>query len=121
MPWVTRRELARLERELSSCAKRAADAEERLSAERQRHDWLTLQLASRVITKHGGYGLEHEKAPIPVPHPKGFLHEPTAEDMDVLNFFKACAAEVGESEEDAVKKWEARMRGEELYIDNTEM
>src|SRR5215813_1703929 len=119
--WVSRRELARLERELMQALQRARDAEERLSAERQRHDWLSLQLTSRVVTKHGGYGLEHEKAEPPPPHPKGFMHEPTQEDYDVLNYYKVCAAEAGHDEADALKRWEARMRGEDLFVDETEM
>ncbi len=121
--WVTKRELARLERELARAIKRADEAEERLAAERQRHDWQSLQLVSRVVTKHGGYGLDEIKTePVePKQHPKGFTHEPTQEDMDMLNFYKVCAADAGLDEQDAVRKWEAKMRGEDLFIENTEM
>jgi len=121
MPWLSKREVARLERELNHALGRAEDAEKRLAEERARHDWQTLQLVSRVVTKHGGYGLEETKPEPPAPHPKGFTHEPTQEDLDVLNFYKVCATEHGLSEEDAIKKWEARMRGEELFIENPEM
>jgi hypothetical protein len=119
---VSRRELARLERELARAHKRADDAEERLAAERQRHDWKDIQLLSRAVTKAGGYGLEETKPELvePKQHPKGFTHEPTAEDLDVLNFYKVAAAEAGKDESDAVQKWEAHMRGENLFID-TEM
>lgn len=119
--FVSRREIARLERELKSALQRAKSAEDMLAAERQRHDWLILQLTSRVVTKAGGYGLEETKPEPSPPHPKGFTHEPTQEDIDMLNFYKVCAAEAGQDESDAVQKWEARMRGEDLFIDNTEM
>lgn len=117
--WVTKRELARLERELSRATKRAEDAEERLAAERARHDWQALQLTSRLVTKHGGYGLEETKPePVePKQNPKGFIHEPTPEDLDMLNFYKACAAEAGLDEQDAITKWEAHMRGEALTVE----
>ncbi len=121
--FVSRRELARLERELSRAIKRADDAENRLAAERQRHDWQSVQLVSRVVTKHGGYGLDEVKPePVePKQHPKGFTHEPTLEDLDVLNFYKQAAAEAGKDESDALQKWEAHMRGDNLFVDNTEM
>ncbi len=121
--FVSKRELARLERELARAIKRADEAEERLAAERQRHDWQSLQLVSRVVTKHGGYGLEETQAEpvVPQPNPKGFTHEPTPEDIDVLDFYKRAAAEAGKDESDAMQKWEAHMRGENLFVDNTEM
>ncbi len=119
--WVTRRELARLERELSLATKRATSAEDALAAERQRHDSMILQLTSRFLTKQGTYGLDETKVEPPAPHPKGFTHEPTIEDLDVLNFYKMAAADAGQSEDDAVQKWEAHMRGEDIFIDNTEM
>src|SRR5262249_39565656 len=117
MPWLTKREVARLERELKHALGRAKDAEERLSAERQRHDWQTLQLVSRLVTKHGGYGLEETKPEPPAPHPKGFTHEPTQEDLDVLEYYKTCAEEAGLPEEKATEWWETRMRGEPVYVD----
>ncbi len=121
--FVSKRELARLERELSRAVKRAEKADADLAAERQRHDWMLLQLSSRLVTKHGGYGLEETKPePVqPQQHPKRFIHEPTPEDLDMLNLYKMWAAEAGQPEEDAIQKWEARMRGEELFIENTEM
>ncbi len=117
--WVTKRELARLERELARAVSRAEDAENRLAEERQRHDWQSLQLVSRVVTKHGGYGLEHEpqKDEPPKQHPKGFTHEPTQEDIDMRNYYIACAIDAGQTEDDAIQKWEAKMRGEDIYIE----
>ena len=115
--WLTRRELARLERELSLARQRAEGAESALAAERQRHDWLILQLTNRVVTKHGGYGLDEVKPEPPPPHPKKFTHEPTPEDLDVLEQFKYWAAEAGKDESDAIQKWEAHMRGEVIPIE----
>ena len=112
--FVSRRELARLERELKSALQRATAAEKGLADERQRHDWLILQLTDRIVTKRGGYGLAETK-PEPVTPP---TPEPTQEDLDVLEFFKTCAAEVGESEQDAIEKWKMHMRGESLLIDD---
>ena len=99
---------------LKSTEKRAEDAENALAAERQRHDWKDIQLINRVVTKNGGYGLDETK-PEPVTPP---VPEPTQEDLDVLEFFKTCAAEVGESEQDAIEKWKMHMRGESLLIDD---
>ncbi len=115
--WLSKREIARLERELARAYKRADDAEERLAAERQRHDWQSLQFASRIITKNGGYGLEETKPEPPPPHPKKFTHEPTPEDLDVLEQFKYWAAAAGRDEDDAIQKWEAHMRGEMIPIE----
>lgn len=115
--WYSEKHIARLESDLKEALRRAEAAEDRLDAERQRHDWMVLQLSSRVVTKHGGYGLDHEPPKPPDPHPKGFTHEPTQEDFDVLNFFKASAADAGKSEQDAIDKWEAHMRGEDIYTE----
>ncbi len=131
MMWVARDTYERLVKQAAqaellelSCGKaegRAVAAELALADERQRKDGLVIQLASRVITKHGAYGLEQEPQPAPAPHPKGFARDPTPEDIDVLNFYKACAAEANQSEQSAIDRWEAHMRGEDLYVDNTEM
>ncbi len=95
--WISKRELQRLERERGNAERRALAAEERIDTERQRHDWLILQLTNRVVTKHGGYGLAETKPePEPERHPKGFTHEPTLEDIDVLNQFKMWAAAAGQ-------------------------
>ena len=112
MPWLSRRELARLERQLSHALRRASAAEEALAAERQSKDWLVTQLASRIVTKHGGDGLDHELPPKPVDHPKRFTHEPSEVDLAKLEYYKQCARNAGKSEDDAVEKWEAEMRGE---------
>lgn len=119
MGWITTRELARLERERENAIRRAEAAEERLAAERQRHDWLALQLVSRVVTKHGGYGLDEVKAEPPAPHPRGFTHEPDDMDMAKLEFYKQCARDAGveDPDSDAQRRWEAEMRGEELPIE----
>ena len=117
-------------RALDDALQRAIDAEKRLAEERKRlddlvaserqsKDWLTLQLASRVITKHGGYGLDEKPVPVEAqPNPKGFIREPTYEDDAKLEFYKQCAVNAGKSIEDAVDKWEAEMRGETIaYTD----
>lgn len=111
--WITRREWARHQRELQAALKRARHAEDALAAERQAKDWLVLQLASRVITKHGGYGLDHEAPSVEVaPHPQRFTHEPTEADMAKLDYYRECYRQVGKTEEEADAIWEAEMRGE---------
>ncbi len=136
MAWVSRRELARLERERVAALQRAEIAESRLVAERERldglvaserqsKDWLVVQMASRVVTKHGGYGLEHEPQPKEVPkpaHPKGFIREPNVYDYAMLRQYEAWAREAGvpNPEEDARAKWEAEMRGEMIENFDTE-
>lgn len=106
-----------METALAAAEKRAEDAENALASERSAKDWLTLQLSSRVITKHGGYGLEHEPKPAPVFHPQGYTHDPTEIDLAKLEFYKRCARDAGRDEEDAVMRWEAEMRGEGLPIE----
>lgn len=114
--WITTRELRRLERELAQAVKRAEDAEDRLASERQAKDWLTLQLASRLATKHGGYGLDHlppeSQVDVKSPHPKGYIRDPDEIDTAKLEYYKKCYRDEGKSEDDAVKIWEAEMRGE---------
>ncbi len=120
--WITRREIARLERELSIALQRATSAESALAAERQRHDWLTLQLTNRVVTKHGGYALEHEK-PVDAPDLKAPSREPSLEDYDRLDYYKQCYRNAGMDEGIAQARWDAEMRGEfvPLEVDQTEV
>ena len=124
MPWLSKRDLDRLERDLLHALGRAEKAEaalieerrradELIASERQAKDFLTLQLASRVITKHGGYGLEAEpKATEPASHPKGYVREPNEQDAARLDYYKQCYREAGKSEDEAQAVWEAEMRGE---------
>ena len=117
--WVTKRELARLERELSSALRRAEGAEDKLAVERQRHDWLILQLTNRVVTKHGGYGLEETKAePESKTHPKGFIREPDEIDDAKLEYYRQCYRDAGLDETKALERWEAEMRGEHVPFEN---
>jgi hypothetical protein len=110
--WITRRELARLERELKAARQRADDAERRLASERASKDWVILQLTSRFVTKQGLYGLDHEPPTSPPPDPRGFTRQPTAEDEAKRDYYIKCYREAGRSEEDAVALWEAEMRNE---------
>jgi hypothetical protein len=112
--FVSKRELARLERELKAARQRADDAERRLASERQSKDWVILQLTSRFVTKQGLYGLDHEPPAPPPPDPRGFTRQPTAEDEARREHYIKCYLEVGRSEEDAVAIWEAEMRGEHV-------
>jgi hypothetical protein len=107
-----------LSKALASAEKRAEDAESALASERGSKDWLMLQLSSRVITKHGQYGLDYEK-PLPKgvdepksPHPKGWLKEPDETDYAKLEYYKLCYRNAGMPEERAELRWEAEMRGE---------
>lgn len=112
--WVSRRELARLERELKAALRRAGDAERRLEGERSRHDWTTLQLTSRFVVKQGLYGLDHEPPqPVP-PDPRKFIRVPTEEDDAKRAYYINCFREAGKTEEEAVAIWEAEMRGEHV-------
>ena len=122
--WVSRREWDRQQRDLLHALGRAEKAEQALvderrrtdeliAGERQAKDFLTLQLASRVVTRYGGYGLEAEpKSVEPEPHPKGFIRQPTDQDLIRLEGFKYFYRQAGLSEEDAQELWEAEMRGE---------
>lgn len=113
--FVSKREWARHQRELHAALKRASDAEDRLDAERQSKDWIMVQLASRIVTKNGGYGLDHEqpeRSPKPTPHPKAWTHEPSETDLAKLEYYKKSYREAGKSEEEAELIWEAEMRGE---------
>jgi len=117
--WITKAEMRRLLNQISAAESRAIRAEDALAAERQSKDWLTLQLASRVVTKGGQYGLEHEAPKLqspPAAHPLGFTHEPTDVDNAKLEYYIQCARNAGvpNYEEDARAKWEAEMRGELL-------
>jgi hypothetical protein len=96
-----------------------------VASERQGKDWLTIQLASRVVTKHGGYGLDHEapaKADAQPLHPKGFIREPTELDYIRLEAYKKWAKEAGvdNAEDDAQARWEAEMRGETVAYTDSE-
>lgn len=132
--WITTAEYKRLERTLDDALQRAIDAERRLAEERKRlddivvserqsKDWMTLQLASRVITKHGGYGLDRAapETPKPEQHPKGFVREPEEVDNARLQYYVTCYQNAGKSTEEAqslaTKLWEAEMRGEPVTYD----
>ena len=110
--WISRREIARLERERNAALQRAKNAEEDLRAERQSKDWMITQLTSRFVTRQGGYGLDHE--PPKKIEPSPYTHEPTQMDLDKLEYYKQCARQAGRSEEEARQTWEAEMRGESV-------
>jgi len=114
--WITRRELARLERELSVARRRAEDAERRLDAERSRHDWTTLQLTSRFVVKQGVYGLDYER-PEPASvssDPRKFTQPLSVEDKAKREYYVRCFVEAGRSEEEAIDLWEREIRGEQV-------
>lgn len=132
--WVSKSEMRRLLAQLSAAESRAIESENRLTAERERldglvaserqsKDWLTVQLASRVVTKHGQYGLDHEipVKEVPQANPKGFIREPNEYDLAVLKQYQQWAREAGQSEEDAREKWEAEMRGESVNYESETM
>jgi len=115
--WVSRAEMRRLLQQVAAAETRAQRAEDALAAERASKDWLTVQLASRVVTKHGQYGLDHAaptKEPPPPAIPAGFTHVPDERDYAKLEWYKQLARQRGESEDYAEKIWEAEMRGEPL-------
>ena len=117
--WISARELRRLERELARANKRADEAEDRLATERASKDWLTVQLASRLATKAGVYGLDHESLPaIQAGHPKGFIREEEPTDTARLQYYIKCYQDAGkphdEAEQLATQLWEAEMRGENV-------
>lgn len=126
MPWVNKRSLERLERDLLHALQRAERAEAALAderrraddliaSERQSKDFLTLQLASRVVTKHGGYGLEAEPKTIePELHPKGYIREPSDIDYARLEGYIEFYRRDGRSEEEAQALWDSEMRGEQV-------
>lgn len=127
MPWISKRDLDRLERDLLQTLQRAEKAEQALAKERERaddkidaerksKDFLILQLASRVVQKHGGYALESEPkaAEPPPPHPKGFVREPNDYDLARLEGYKEIYRQQGRSEDEAEALWEREMRGEQI-------
>ena len=101
---------------LKSAEKRAEDAESALASERSGKDWLVNQLSSRVITKHGGYGLDHKpqkpSEPDAPKNPNGFIRDPSVIDLAKLEYYKQCYRDAGMPEEKAELRWEAEMRGE---------
>lgn len=128
--WYSSREIARLESALADALRRAATAEDRLTEERKRlddivaserqsKDWMTLQMASRVVTKHGGYGLDSERpVKVETAHPKGFVREPEEVDAARFQYYVKCYQEAGKSLDEAQQLatllWEAEMRGENV-------
>ena len=112
--WITRREISRLERELSEARQRATSAESRLEGERARVDKLTVAVMDYGATKSGSIAISSRTEPPPKiePHPKGYLHEPDETELAKLEWYKSCCREAGRSEEEAVAFWEAEMKGE---------
>ena len=131
---ISKREWARHERQLDAALKRAELAESRLEAERQRMDARSdaeraqftstvVQLTSRVLTKHGAYGLpEPEAAPLPhaTPRTDGFIREPTEEDLIYREMLINDALAHGQTEDDAVKYWNSVMQGRPVTISDSE-
>lgn len=113
MPWISSRELRRIERERAEAATRAVSAELRLDKEREAKDRLIVQLTSRVLIKNGAYSIE-PPPPLPPPDPRGFAREPSDEDLARHEYYKKCYADAGRTEEEATQLWEAEMRGEQV-------
>lgn len=108
--------LQRAEKAEQSLAAERERADKIVAAERHSKDFLVLQLASRVVTKHGGYGLEAEPKPTepPPPHPKKFIREPNEQDLARLDYYKQCYRQADKSEDEAEAIWEREMRGEQV-------
>jgi hypothetical protein len=131
--WISAAEYKRMESALAAALRRAETAETRLAderkrlddivaSERQSKDWLTLQMASRLVQKAGQYGLGHVPGETsePPPHPKGYLREPNEVDRIRLAAYIKWATEAGVAnpKEEAQQRWDAEMRGETVtYTD----
>jgi hypothetical protein len=130
--WVKREDYERLvkqaaQSELMQDARdkaeaRAKSAEADLRVERESKDFMTLQMASRVVTKHGGYGLN--ETPVKVeqnPHPKGFIREEEPTDTARFQYYVTCYQNAGkpldEAQALATQLYEAEMRGESVTYD----
>lgn len=115
-------QLKPLQNVLAVAEERASNAEDLLASERQAKDWLITQLTSRFLTKQGSYGLDHERSVEGLKEalaetPKAYKRQPTERDLGLLEFYKQCAAQTGQPEEDAIAKWEAVMRGERSELE----
>ena len=126
--WLNRSEYERLvklaaqsefyQEALIAAQTRAENAENALAGERQGRDWIVNQLTSRVVTKHGQYGLDHEPIKAEPPEPaKGFNREPTEHDLAMRDWYIKCSIGAGKSEEDGERIWEAYMRGESVAVE----
>lgn len=126
--WLSKSDYERLVTQAAQCefyksamelaVKRAEEAENALQGERGGKDWVVTQLASRLVTKSGQYGLDHEPSEPPAVPQNRFVRDPTDIDMARLEFYIKCAQDAGKTEEDARMRWEAEMRGEPLPIES---
>lgn len=98
--------------------KRAEEAESALQGERSGKDWVVTQLASRLVTKSGQYGLDHKLEPPEPPEPSKYTHEPSDLDYAKLEYYKQCYRDAGLPEEKAEQRWEAEMRGMSLPLES---
>jgi hypothetical protein len=111
-PWSNRSEILRLLEQVAKAEKRAELAELRLETERKSKDYLTLELASRVMTASRQYGIVErvEEKREARPQVEALTAFQEAEREQWANF----AVAEGLEKEDGYAKWEAHQRGELL-------
>lgn len=116
MPWLSRRELARLLKQLKNAERRATDAERALLAERERNRVRENELLNRVLTAAGCYALPTEPDTLTKTATQRST-EPTemsALEEAIRDAYRTAATEVGYSAREADAMFERRRRGEIL-------
>jgi hypothetical protein len=111
--WVSRREMARILKQLKRAESRATELERALHAERERNRTRENELLNRALTAAGCYALPKERPdkPVNIPvMPRGV--EYTALEEAIRDAYREAAAEAGHSRQDADAMFERRRRGE---------
>lgn len=117
-PWSNQVEIRRLLEHVAKAEKRAELAEQRLETERKSKDYLTLELASRVMTASRQYGISER-----IVEPKRLTSTPEASltpfEETEREQFGQFALEQGYDKEDGYRQWDAKQRGELMPYERT--
>jgi hypothetical protein len=105
MPWVSKRELARIARERAAAEKRALSAERRLDDERRTSRRYIERLVDHIVTMRGGYAVS-DPEPRETAEPANQKVPVSPEESHARAQFLADAAAAGIARDKALRDWD---------------
>jgi hypothetical protein len=115
--WISRREMARLVKQLKRAERRATELERALLAERERNRVRENELLNRCLTAAGCYALPAATPTKMATQASTEPREMTALEEAIRDAYRQAATEAGHSRQEADAMFEKRRRGEAIIGD----